>query len=114
KNNIGKTALLESVKAQESLKALASFGFNTEDIAFYYRLNEKDIDGIINANSLFVDKSGSIKGFYGRGYYFFNRKDFEFLVHKKIILTLDDMFLNSKQNIFHNQQILELEYYCIF
>nr|WP_231577162.1 AAA family ATPase [Salinicoccus sediminis] len=114
KNNIGKTALLESVKAQESLKTLASFGFNTEDIAFYYRLNEKDIDGIINVNSLLVNKSGSITGYYDRGYYHFNRKDFEFLVDKKVKFTLDDSFFNGKQNIVRHPQKLELECYGTF
>lgn len=93
---------------------MASFGFNTEDIAFYYRLNEKDIDGIINVNSLLVNKSGSITGYYGRGYYHFNRKDFEFLVDKKVKFTLDDSFFNGKHNIVPHPQKLELECYGTF
>src|SRR5699024_1352590 len=111
KNNIGKTALLESVKAQESLKTLGNFGFNTEDIVFNYRFNENDIEDIIKANSPVVEEKDRIRGYHKGSYYIFNRKDFEILIDKKVEFTLDDSFFNGKQNIVPRPQKLQLEHY---
>lgn len=82
KNNIGKTALLESVKVLESVNTFRSFSQRVEKVKLKYKVTKKDIEIIPNLGIINATNTRYLQGYYNDRYINFTMDNLSFLVNQ--------------------------------
>lgn len=113
KNNIGKTALLESVKVLGSGNTLRNFSEKVEGIQYRYRLTKKDIDSIPNLGIINETQPGSFQNYHMNKWMNFKKGDLDSIIDQiiefKIKFENRRSTLPSSNNKWEVSEVLNLE-----
>lgn len=84
KNNIGKTALIESIRTLESGSKLKNFSEKVKEIKYRYRLTKKDIDQLPNLGIINEPKPGLFQAYHMNQWIHFKKNDLDTVVDQII------------------------------